>query len=73
MSKKPNVIFVFADQLRFQATGLGGDNNLVTPNLDQLATEGTRFSTAVSGCPVCCPARSSLLTGQYPDRHGVFE
>ena len=48
MSKKLNVIFVFADQLRFQATGLGGDNNLVTPNLDQLATKGTSFFQAMS-------------------------
>ena len=70
--KKPNVIFIFADQLRYQATGFGGDANVRTPHLDRLANQSLNFTTAVSGCPVCSPARASLLTGQYPDKHGVF-
>jgi arylsulfatase A-like enzyme len=69
---KPNVIFIFADQLRYQATGFGGDANVQTPHLDRLANQSLNFITAVSGCPVCSPARASLLTGQYPDKHGVF-
>ncbi|MCB0107740.1 MAG: sulfatase, partial [Caldilineaceae bacterium] len=68
----PNVIFVFADQWRYQATGFGGDPNVQTPHLDALANRSLHFTNAISGCPVCCPARASLLTGQYPDRHGVF-
>ncbi|MEZ4863132.1 MAG: sulfatase [Caldilineaceae bacterium] len=68
----PNVVFVFADQWRYQATGFGGDPNVQTPNLDALAQRSLHFTNAISGCPVCCPARASLLTGQYPDRHGVF-
>ena len=69
---RPNLVFVFADQLRYQATGFGGDPNIHTPNLDQMAARGLNFSNAISGCPVCCPARASLLTGQYPHQHGVF-
>jgi arylsulfatase A-like enzyme len=69
---QPNLIFVFADQLRYQATGFGGDPNVRTPCLDALANQSLCFTSAISGCPVCCPARASLLTGQYPHEHGVF-
>lgn len=74
MSPQPNVIVVFGDQWRAQATGYAGDPNLAghTPTLDRLAAESCNFSNAVSGCPVCSPYRASLLTGQYPLRHGVF-
>jgi arylsulfatase A-like enzyme len=71
-SKKPNVVFVFADQWRSQATGYSGDPNATTPNIDRLAAESIVFSTAVSTTPVCCPYRASLLTGQYPLTHGIF-
>lgn len=70
--KHPNLIIVFADQMRYQATGYAGDPNVRTPRLDRLAAESLHFTTAVSGCPVCSPARASLLTGRYPDKHGVF-
>lgn len=69
---RPNLVFVFADQWRAQATGYAGDPNARTPHLDALARESINFRTAVSGCPVCCPYRASLLTGQYPLTHGVF-
>jgi len=70
--RKPNVVFVFADQWRAQAAGFAGDPNARTPSLDKLAADGVRFTTAVSTCPVCSPYRASLLTGQYPLTHGVF-
>ncbi len=69
---KPNVVFVFADQMRAQAAGYAGDPNVRTPNLDRLASESLNFTTAVSGCPVCSPARASFLTGRYPHTHGIF-
>jgi arylsulfatase A-like enzyme len=69
---KPNVVFLLADQWRAQATGYAGDPNARTPNLDRLATHGVVLTTAVSTCPVCSPYRGSLITGQYPIRHGVF-
>ena len=70
--KKPNVVFVFADQWRAQATGFAGDPNAITPNLDHLASKSIVFTTAISTTPVCCPYRASLLTGQYPLTHGIF-
>lgn len=67
-----NVVFVFGDQWRYQALGYAGDPNAKTPCLDRLAAEGVCFSHAISGYPVCCPARASLLTGQQPLKHGIF-
>jgi arylsulfatase A-like enzyme len=71
-SKKPNVIYVFADQWRAQATGFAGDVNAKTPNLDQLAQEGINFVNAVSTCPSCTPYRASLLTGLYTTTNGLL-
>ncbi len=71
-SKRPNVVFILADQWRAQATGYAGDVNAKTPNLDRLAQQGVSFANAVSGCPVCCPYRGSLITGRYPLTHGIF-
>ena len=71
-SARPNILFVLADQWRAQATGLAGDPNVKTPHLDQLRREGFCFVNALSGMPVCCPARASFLTGQRPLTHGVF-
>jgi len=70
--KRPNVLFVFADEWRAQATRYAGDPNCETPTLDALAAGSVNVTHAVSGCPVCCPYRASLLTGQYPLTHGVF-
>lgn len=63
---RPNVIWIFGDQHRAQALGCAGDPNLHTPNLDRLAAEGVWFSRALSGTPLCCPARGSILTSRYP-------
>ncbi len=71
-SRKTNVVFLFADQWRQQATGFAGDPNFHTPHLNKLADESLVFTNAVSGCPVCSPYRASLLTGQRPLTHGVF-
>ncbi len=70
--ERPNVVLVFADQWRAQATGYAGDPNVKTPHLDALCGESLNFSLAVSSCPVCSPYRGSLMTGQYPLTHGVF-
>lgn len=72
--RKPNVVFVFADQWRAQATGYAGDPNLQgkTPNLDRLAGESVDLINAVSTVPVCTPFRASMLTGQYALTHGLF-
>jgi arylsulfatase A-like enzyme len=68
----PNLVFVLADQWRFEAFGYAGNPDVRTPNLDRLSREGVRFVNAISAMPVCCPMRASLLTGQRPLTHGVF-
>ncbi|MDR3792372.1 MAG: arylsulfatase [Terracidiphilus sp.] len=69
---KPNVLLLMADQLRFDCVGAYGNKAIHTPNLDRLAREGVRFATAYSTTPSCTPARSSLLTGMGPWRHGLL-
>lgn len=71
-ARQPNVVFVLADQWRAEAFGYAGNRDIQTPNLDRLQREGVQFVNAVSGMPVCCPTRASLLTGQRPLTHGVF-
>jgi len=68
---KPNIIFVFADQLRASSVGFAGEEQVVTPNLDKFAGENSYFKTAVSIFPVCTPYRGSLLTGRAPTSTGL--
>lgn len=70
--RRPNVVYVFADQWRAQATGYAGDPNVQTPHIDEMARQCLNLPNAVSGWPVCSPYRGSLITGQYPHVHGVF-
>ena len=69
---QPNILFVFGDQWRAQATGYAGDPNVHTLHLDRFAAESLHFTHAVANCPVCSPWRATLMTGQYPLTHGVF-
>ena len=69
--KKPNIIFVFADQLRYQSCGFGGDNSAITPNLDKFADNGINLTQAVSSMPVCSAFRASLFTGKYTTSTGM--
>lgn len=64
--RTPNLVFVFADQMRAQACGFMGNQQVRTPNMDRMAERGVVFENAVSSCPVCTPYRASLLTGRYP-------
>ena len=70
--KKPNVIFVFADQWRASAFGYAGDTNVQTPNLDYFARHSHNFKNAVASSPVCTPYRATLMTGQFAHEHGLF-
>ncbi len=70
--KKKNVIWFMTDQLRGCALGINGDPNVRTPNIDTLALQGVNFKNAVSGYPLCCPYRGSLITGKYPQNNGVI-
>ncbi len=68
---KTNLIYIFADQLRYQSLGYTGDRNAITPNIDALCKESVNLCGAVSGHPVCAPYRASLLTGKYTTSTGM--
>ena len=65
MNKQPNIIICTCDQLRAFEVGCYGNKIIHTPHVDRLASEGTRFETAVTNYPVCMAARSVLISGQY--------
>ena len=68
-ASRPNIVFILADDLGFKDVGYqGGD--IKTPNIDKLASEGTRLDQFYVQ-PVCSPTRSSLMTGRYPIRYGL--
>ncbi len=67
MSEKMNVLFFITDQQRADNLGCAGNPILKTPNLDRLASEGVRFSSAYVANPTCMPNRCSIMTGQYPN------
>lgn len=69
--KQNNIIWFITDQMRSGAMGVNGDPNVFTPNLDNMAIGGTNFPNAVSGYPLCCPFRASMLTGLYANNHSV--
>ena len=67
----PNIIYVFADQLRLQSCGYAGDALAQTPNIDALVKQSMNFQNAVVSMPVCSAYRASLLTGKYVTSHGM--
>ena len=69
--KKPNIIFIMADDLGWQDVGFMGSNWFETPNLDQLAGESLVFSNAYM-YPTCSPSRAALLTGKQSFRTGIY-
>jgi arylsulfatase A-like enzyme len=69
--KKKNLLFIMTDQQRSDALSIAGNTVLETPNLDRLAAQGVWFKNAYSACAVCAPARSSILTGQTVENHGI--
>jgi arylsulfatase A-like enzyme len=67
-STKPNVIVILADDMGLGDLGCYGGKQAPTPRLDQLATEGTRFTQYYSASPICSPSRAGIITGNYPAR-----
>jgi arylsulfatase A-like enzyme len=65
MPDQPNILYVFADQMRASALGCMGDERVHTPHLDRLASQGVLFRNAIANTPVCTPSRASLLTGRH--------
>jgi arylsulfatase A-like enzyme len=69
--RKPNVIFIVADDLGYADIGAQAvSKDVRTPNIDSIATAGVRFTSAYVSCPVCSPSRAGLLTGRYQERFG---
>ncbi|MHC4641769.1 MAG: arylsulfatase [Planctomycetota bacterium] len=64
-AKRPNIIFIMADDLGYADLGCYGQKKIKTPNIDRLAKEGTRFTQCYAGSTVCAPSRSVLMTGQH--------
>lgn len=69
---KPNIVLLMADQFRADAIASLGKSFYHTPNIDKLAASGVAFTQATTPCPVCGPARCSLMAGQYPHTHGTY-
>src|SRR5579884_826787 len=67
--RRPNILLILADDMGFSDVGCYG-SEIETPNLDQLAGHGLRF-TQFYNCARCCPSRASLLTGLYPHQAGI--
>lgn len=63
--RRPNIIYIYADDLGYGELGSYGQEKIRTPRLDQLAAEGMRFTDHYTGAPVCAPARAALLTGRH--------
>jgi arylsulfatase A-like enzyme len=69
--KRPNVLFILCDDLRWNALGCAGHPTLKTPNIDRIANEGVRFANTFCTTSLCSPSRASILTGVYAHTHGV--
>jgi arylsulfatase A-like enzyme len=72
-STRPNIIFILIDDMGWKDVGCYGSSFYDTPVLDQLASDGVRFTDAYCASPVCSPTRASLLSGKYPARVGVTD
>jgi arylsulfatase A-like enzyme len=68
---RPNIVFVLADDLRWDALRPAGNQVVETPNIDALAAGGVRFTQSFVTTSICCVSRASLLCGQYERRHGI--
>ena len=68
----PNIVMIFADDLGYGDVGCYGATKIKTPNIDQLAAEGRKFTDAHSASAVCSPSRYGMLTGEYPFRKNFW-
>ncbi|WP_293444094.1 sulfatase [Planktotalea sp.] len=73
MTKQPNILIIYADQMRYDAMGCSGNRVVKTANIDRLSAEGVHFEEAYTSYPICCPFRASVLTGKYAQGHGMIQ
>ena len=69
---RPNIVLMVADDLGWTGLGSYGSEFYETPNLDRLASEGVKFTSAYAAAANCAPSRASIMSGQYTPRHGVL-
>lgn len=69
-SKRPNIILIMVDQMRGDCVGINGNNDIDTPNLDMMASQGYNFKNAYSAVPSCIAARAAVMTGMKQRNHG---
>ena len=69
----PNIVLIVSDDQGYRDLGCFGSDEIKTPQLDRLAREGIRLASFYVSWPACTPSRGSLLTGRYPQRHGVYD
>ena len=69
---RPNILFVFSDQHRWCDMSCYGNKYVKTPNFDRFSEIAVKVNNCISNSPVCVPARGSLLTGLFPQKHGAF-
>lgn len=76
MKRRPNVLLICCDQLRYDSLGFSGENavcgKVYTPNIDKLAAEGLWFDNAYTALPTCCPARQCMLAGKRAETFGAL-
>ncbi|MBM3383698.1 MAG: DUF4976 domain-containing protein [Betaproteobacteria bacterium] len=73
MKKKPNLLVILIDDLRYDEFGAGGHPYMKTPHIDRLANEGGMFERVFHTTSICSPNRASIMTGQYASRHGIID
>ncbi|TFG01656.1 MAG: DUF4976 domain-containing protein [Promethearchaeota archaeon] len=74
MSKRPNIIYILNDHQAFYGHGkMAGGPKIRRPNIKKLANEGVNFTRAYTACPLCGPARRTMLTGLFPHNHGEIK
>jgi arylsulfatase A-like enzyme len=71
--RKPNILFILADDLGYHDLNCMGSEFYETPNIDRIGLEGMIFTEGHATCQVCSPSRASIMTGQFPGRHGITD
>ena len=72
-ARRPNILFILVDDLGWKDLGSYGHPLHETPNIDQLAAGGMRFTNAYAACPICAPSRAAIMTGKFPSNTGFVD
>ena len=70
---RPNILLIVTDDLGWGDLGCTGNRTVRSPNIDRLASDGVRFTNFYVSWPACTPSRSTILTGRYPQRNGLYD